>query len=428
VIFHKTLVNIRKKYGPCRAKLAQALGCTEDYIAALEENKEQATFDFVIKIKDAFNLHTAPIFESERNTLMDNLYNWKRAIDHADLDVAAKLKPELEESARLSFSPSTEIFYDLFAADYYYHVGDDAAYNETMAALSNRMDEFGLRHRYQYQRLLGAKAFVEKRYQDAIKAYKAAERLDPSGSWHDVRFYFGLGMSLSDRGYATRAIDYLERAKHITKYDKTYNGKSNRRFDVYIDGYLSSDLSKVGRSEEALRILETRLAIEKKKNSRVGIGYTYFCYGNMHQRTKKHESAIESYDNALKCLNTDESGHVESIYQKAVSLNAINRMAEAIDCVDKGLSTTKDEHWIMFFDALKHYILMNDDINSVDYLEKTLIPKLQESGQSEAVGYYYQKLSYFYNEQKNDEIAFKYSNLALETYNKLHKECIERDM
>ena len=428
MIFHKTLVNIRKKHGLCRAKLAQALGCTEDYIAALEDNKDQATFNFVIKIKETFDLHTAPIFESERNTLMEDLLNWKRAIDYADLDTATKLKPELEASVRLSFSPSTEIFYELYAADYYYIKGDTTAYDEAMAALSTRVDEFGKRHHYQYYRLLGAKAFVEKRYQDAIKAYKMAEKLDKDGSWHDVRFYAGLGASLSDRGYATRAIDYMERAKHIARYDKAYRGRSNRRFDVYIDGYLASDLSKVGRSEEALRILEKRLAQEKKINSRVGIGYTYFSFGRAYKKINNNEKVIEYCDKAFECLNTSDQSYIDCLYYKASALTATGSIAGAVECAEEGLKIATDESRKAIFDAIKHTALISGSRQSAIYLKEVVIPKLHEYGQYEIAVYCYQQLSGFYHDEGYTDKALEYKSLALETHKKFHKTLVEGDM
>ena len=428
MVFHKTLINIRKKHGYTYEEFAAVLGCTTEHIIALESNRETASFSFVTNLKNKLNLHSAPITQDERNSLMDGLQNWKRAIDYADMSKAKEQKPELEKGARASYSPSVTNFYDLHAADYYRAVGDMKAYEETMAALSKRTDQFSARHQYYYHCLLGAKAFVEKRYQDAIKAYKKAEELDKYKELRDVRFYYGMGISLSDRGYATRAIAYLEKADYLSKWSKAYGGRPNRRFSVYIDGYMASDLAKLGKIDEALEILDRRLVSETKRDSKEGIGYTYFSFGRVYYRTENYDKAIENFDSALKNLDKGTEAYMSCLSYKTASLIASSELAGAKKCAEKGLRVTTDEYWKTLFDALKHSASLQDDPKSYIYLKETLIPKLQEYGKNEAVVHYYQQLSKFYFEFGSSEVAFKYSNLALEIHKKLHKELVEGDV
>jgi len=428
MIFHKTLKNIRKKHGFTQEEFAKKLGCTVEQIVAIESNVKPATYIFVTLLRDKLKLHNAPITESERSTLMNGLYNWKLAIDYADISTAKMLQPELEKSVRASYSPSAENFYDLYAADYYRAIGDMKAYEETMATLSQRTDEFSARHLYYYQRLVGARAFVEKRYQEAIKAYKKAEALDKNNEWHDVRFYFGMGMSLSDRGYATRAIAYLEKAKHQAMWNKVYNGRRNSRFDVYIDGYLASDLAKIGKIDDALKILDKRLEIEMGKNSEQGMGYTYFSFGRVYYRVKNYDKAIINYDKALLCLDVDSDAYIASLFQKAMSLDASNKKVEASKIAKKGLSITTDELWKTLFDALAHSTSLYDDPKSSIYLKETLIPKLLDHGQYEVAMYYYKQLSDFYYEEGNSDVALKYSNHAVDINELIRKDLIEGDM
>jgi len=300
------------------------------------------------------------------------------------------------------------------------------AYEETMTALSRRIAEFSARHRYHYHCLLAAKAFVERDYQEAIKFYKVAEDLDKGKKWTEVRFYFGMGMSLSDRGYATRAIGYLRQAKYLATWSRRYNGKPNSRFDVYIDGYLAYNLSKIGKSNEALELLEKRLSIEKKKKSNNGIGYTYFSFGKVYKRIENYNKAISNYDKALKYLVEDKIRYVACVYQKSASLIANGDVHEAIECAQKGLSITSDKLWETFLSALVHSALMHNDYNSVTSLKENIIPKLQEYGQYEAAVYYYEQLSNFYYEYGEVDVAFRYGKFTLETQKQLHVELVER--
>ncbi|MCL2404043.1 MAG: helix-turn-helix transcriptional regulator [Defluviitaleaceae bacterium] len=428
MIYCKTLTRIRQSLGLSLAEFAKDLDCTEAYVYNLEANKEQASFEFVVKLKNKYNLHSSPILDREREDTMTRLYDWKVTINYGDIAKASELKPGLEKSAMSSFSPSTINMYDLLAADYYYLINDMKSYEETMTALSQRTNEFSARHWYHYNCLLGAKAFVGKHYQDAIKSYKSAEKLDKNDTWADVRFYFGLGMSLSDRGYATRAVEYLKKAKHMAMWGKAYNGKPNRRFDVYIDGYLANDLSKIGRGDEALKVLERRYVIETKNKSREGLGYTYFSLGRVYRRISDYDKAIDYFDKALEYLHVGESGHIASIYLKASSLINNDESDEAVVYAEKGMSITRSEYWKTKFDAIKHSILMHNDLNSAKYLSEIVIPKLKEYGQHEAIVYYYEQLSNFYNELGNIDIAIKCSNHALEIQKQMYNELLEGDM
>ncbi|MCL2404666.1 MAG: helix-turn-helix domain-containing protein [Defluviitaleaceae bacterium] len=107
MIYYKTLANLRKSFGLSHAELANALGCTEEHIHKLETNRETASFALVSKIKEIYNLQDAPIFESEREAHMEQLYNWKVVINYGDIDKAHELKPVLEKATMSSFSPST---------------------------------------------------------------------------------------------------------------------------------------------------------------------------------------------------------------------------------------------------------------------------------------------------------------------------------
>ncbi|MCL2404202.1 MAG: tetratricopeptide repeat protein [Defluviitaleaceae bacterium] len=428
MIYHKVLVNIRQQHGYSQEDFANLLQCDVAHIIALESGKEKADTPFVATIRVKLDLKNAPITELARATLMEDIYKWKVAIDYGDISKASELMPALKSGAKLSYSVSTQVLYDIFETDYYRLIGDMKSYNEMMKRLSQQVEKFNARQLHHYNCLVGAKAFVEKRYQEAIKAYVAAGRLDKSGDWSGVRFYAGLGASLSDRGYATRAVWYLEKARHLARWAAIYENRPNSRFDEYIDGYLASDLSKIGRCDEAITILERRLVIEMKKKSKEGIGYTYFSFGRVYQMAENFDKAIKNYDMALEYLNENNEAYISALYHKASTYTINNRNSEAVPCIEKGLEVAKDEYWRIRFDALMHSATLDVDPSSAEYLKNTAIPKLLSYGQGEAVVYYNKQLSEYYYEYGTLEAALKYSNSALEAQKQLHKELIERDM
>jgi len=426
LIFHKTLVNIRKKHGLSQEELANIQGCKVEDIIAIESNKVQATYMFVTVLRNKLKLHDAPITENERTALMEELNNWKLAIDYDDMSKAAKLKPGLEKGARSSYSPSTEIFYDLYAASYYRATDDIKAHDETMAALEQRIEEFGPRHHFYYYRLLGARNFVAHRYKEALKAYRAAEKLDKDTRWGDVGLYYIIGVILSDMGYVTLAIEYLRKAMHLAKWHKVYYGKPNRRYDTQIDGFLAYNLSKMGKEDEAIVILDKRLSIEKERNSvDATIGYTYLSLGSVYLLNKKSSQAIVNFDTAFNYLDESSDVYKTNLYRKALALIESGAISDAVNCIDEGISiSTDDELWSVLFKVLKCSVSLSDP-KSLLYMIDIAIPKLQEYEQYEDVVGYYKLISDFYGKNKNHELSQKYSNFALETYEKLYKERIE---
>jgi len=429
MIFHKTLYNIRKKHGYTIEEFAELLGYPAEYIVALECNKEPVTFAFAVKLIEKLNLHDAPITQDARDKLMEKLHTWKLQIDHGLLDEATELKPEVQKGAMSSYSPSTETFYYLHSADYYRLANDMKVYEEIMTLLSQRADAFiNAKHKYYYNRLVGARAFVEKRINEAIKAYEAAIALDKNKELHDVRIYLGLAMSLSDSGFASKALEYYKEAKQLAEKSIVYGNKPNSRYDVYIDGYMASDLSKLGRSSEALGMLKNRLGIEKKKGSKVGIGYTHFSFGRVYGKIGDYDKAIKNFDMALGYLDKGSDVYIACVYKKASLLVDNNQIAEAVKVAEIGMSITTDERWTTMLDALKHSVSLEDNPDSATYLKETIIPKLLEFRENETVAYCYKKLSEFYYEHSSPEVAHKYCYLALEMQIKIRKELTERDI
>jgi len=427
MIFYKTLINIRKKHGFTQEEFAKTLGCTEEYIVAIESNKEQASFTFVVNLKDKLNLHSAPITESEREALMDSLQTFRILIDYGEMQKAAEQLPNLAKNVRVSYSPSANNFFDLFAAAYYWVANDKKAYEETMAALSKRTDEFSGKHQHYYHRLIAVRELKDYHYNEALKAYVTAEKLDRDAQLASVGFYYLYGRCLSDMGYVAKAIKYLMKAKHLAKWRKVYNGKPNRIHDASIDGFLANNLGIIGKSDDALEILDKRLAIEKKKKNKHGMGITYYYLGKMHLRAKNYSEALNNFDMAFHYCGESSHVYVNILYRKAQTFIKSGKITEGINCADEGLDISTRTIWTVLFDALKHSALLSDP-KLMLYMERTAIPNLLEFGQHEEVLEYYELLRDFHSGKKQFELALKYSKFAYELQKQLYKELVEGEL
>jgi len=424
LIFHKTLRNIRKRHGLTQEEFAKKLECTPEHIIALESNNEPVAFEFAVKLMDAFDLHGSPITELARAALMDSLQKWKILIDYGEMDKAAALKQELEKGARESYSPSAEIFYDLFSASYYWAINDMDSVREAMAALEQRTEGFSARHWYYYYRLVAALEYRAYRHKEALIAYKAAEKLDKENKMGNVGFYFGYGTCLVNMGFMERAVEYLDKAQHMSNWSKIYDGKPNRRYAASIDGMLAIALSKLGRCDEALAILDKRLPVELKRNSREHIGFTYYSYGVVYSRKRDYDKAIDNFDKALDYLSVSGKSYKSSLQYKAIALIESDNITEGLQCIDKGLSMPIDDITRALLEALKCSVTMNDP-KSLEYMEDTVMPELLRCGQYLDAVKFFKILSTHYSDAKKFERALEYSNVALEVYEQLYEERIE---
>ena len=428
MIFHKTLTNIRRKHGYTHEELAAVLGCDASLIVALEGNKQKADATFVQNLRDKLSLHSAPITEAERTALMERLTTWLQAISYGDMDKAVAQKPQLERSARESYSPSTINYYDLFAANYYWMAGDMDAHNETMAALELRKSEFGARHQFYYQRILGARAFRNHKYSEALKAHIAAEKLDKNSEWHNVSLYYSIGRCLSDMGYAARAIEYMKKAQQLAKYDKSYDNRPNSKYDVEIDGHLAYNLSKIGKIDEAHAILDKRLKIEMKKGEgSEGHGATHFYIGVVHLRAKEYCDALKYFEIALQYISVDGYFFDVASYYKAETLFCIGKIDEGLRGLEKALVLLLGGASRTRLEALMYSVLMSDD-ESLKHLANVIVPKLIEYELYDEAARYYKLLSKVCNERGDYLVALKYSNAALDVYQQLYEERVEGGM
>jgi len=423
LIFYKTLANIRKKHGLSQEEFAKSLGCTVEHIKLLESNKEQASFVFTTQLKDKFNLHDAPITESERAALMDGLYKWKLSIDYGDVSSAAEVMTELAKNTNASFSPSAQIFYTLYAASYYWEVNDMKAFEETMTAIGSRRDEFSARHQYFYHRLVGASKYKARCYNESLKAYEMARKLDKNSEWGDVGFFYSYGRCLSDMGYTVRAIRFLQMAQHLAKYSKIYHDKPNSRYDAYIDGYMAYNLSKLDETGDAFDILDRRLSLEKKKTgANEEIGFIYLSLGRVYFRKENYSKAQSNFEKAEEYLNKKGEAYKTNLYYKAFTLIASGKVPEGLDCVKIGVKISTCEQWKNLFNALKHSASLSAP-KSLSYMKKTAISMLQESGQYEDAMDYYKVIGEFYDKGTDCAMAVFYYKLL-----QFYKEIIEKEI
>ena len=432
MIFYKTLKNIRTSFGLTPEQLAEMMECETSYILTLESpsnKKIEASPEFVEKLREKLGLQGAPITENDRDGLMDRLEILKNMIDYGAIDRAKRWIPRLTDDVRRSYNVSVNLMLDLIMANYHRVLGDMKTWEEMMETLSRQQDEFNARHSYLYLRMVGIRAYMNSRFMEAVRALAKAERLDIGLKYNEVGFYYIYGVCLSDAGYVTSAIDMLRKAKRMGTWAKQFNNEPNKKYDVYIDSYLALNLSIVGRSDEAYKVMSRRLGIEYKAGSKEKIGYAYHGMGSVYLQIERYDDALKNFGQALEYLDKESEAYKSVLHRKANALAATGRINECVSCAEEGMSICQDgdELWRLMFGAKKHSVML-DNPESLDALENTYIPKLIEYEHNEVVVEYYEVLSGFYKRSGDNERALYYSDLALATYRRLYKEKVEGAM
>ena len=430
MIYSSVLKAIREGHGLSQEAFANKLGCTADYICALEDsskNREHATPEFVHNLRTILDLHDAPLTKEEKDQFTEELHRWKDLIDYGEITKATELKPELARRAKSSFRPGLQILYDLYEARYYRAVDDKEAYEKIMESLSERKLDFNDRCNYLYHRLVAMSALGAHRLKEAHIAFNSCEKIDKDSKWADVGFYYAYGLCLSYMGYALRAIEYFKKALHRARWSTNYDGKANRRYNVYIESWLAQNYGKTGNTTEALFILNGCLRNEKKKNKTSGLGFICHSFGRVYHEMERFSEALENYDEAFKYHNEGSVAYLSNLNHKTIALIASDRICEAMQCVDKGLNMSTDELWKALFEALKHSVLLSNP-ESLDYMINTAIPKLLELELNEEAMAHHVKLSKFYESIGNHKQRAEHSDSALEIQKQLYKERVERGL
>ena len=430
MIYYKVLIAIREGHGLSQKAFADMLGCSVDYIRALEgpsKNRDQVTPEFLNILREKLDLHDAPLTVEEKDQFMEELHRWKDLIDYGEIRKATALKPELAKRAKSSFRQGLLALHSIYEAAYYFAVGKPKAFKDTMSYLETLKQGFSERCNVLYYQQQGAFALWENRLFDAQVAFIKAEEMDKKSKYSSMIFNYNYGLCLSYMGYATRAIEYLKKAQYKAKWDKNHEGRANRRYAVHIEGELAQNFSKLGNTDEALLILNNRLNYEMSRSKPRYLGFVYHDFGRVYHRMGKIREALENYYEAFKYHEEGSVPYLNNTYHKTKALIANGRICEAMDYVNKGLNMSNDEIWKVLFDALKHSLSLSNP-ESREHIIMTAIPNLIRHNQDEEVMDHYKKLSEFYEKNGDSDKALQYNRLALDIYEKLYKKCVERGL
>ena len=412
--FIKKLRTIRKARDMTQLQLAVEMG----YNASTVDNYENERNRISAKVYKAFKVATGtvdvPITDEEMLIFKNEQLNaWNHMVNFGDIEKAKELQLALAYRVKWSYDVEMQLLYDIYNINYYSRIDKKEESDKMVASLKEREAEFTEEHWYWYYRYLGSLEHWNWKYKAAMALYMKAEEIGNRIGLNDNAIYYNIGNCLTHMGYSYLAMLYLEKIQL-----KELN-VINMGLWFTIQSLLAINYSKLGRTDEALELLESSLEYCLKEKSSDRLSSVYFSLGWVHKNSGNFEKALENYDLASSCYIDKGEMYLSCLCHKVLLLRANNKNDEATKYINEGLYiATKGSLWYEWLQAIR-YSLMLDEKGAIGYLEFTSIPKLREYGMHEIVMSCYEWIDKYYLDIGKYKYAHKYAQKAAMIYKKL---------
>jgi len=417
--------SIRRKKGLSQTELAQAVNFSQSYINRVEQGNRTISEEFLNAFRQVVDLPNVPLTDNEVELFKARLRSWKDIINYGDYDKARELKPGLAQSAKWSQEPELQIYFDLYDASFYHATRDMDKRNEIIASLSTNPHTFNGEQQYLRLRLVGIRELSVWKYRTALTSFLEAEKLGESLGLNDEGLYYNIAYCFTDMGYAYLANEFFEKSLQML------HSKANYSYDNQIRSFIAWNISQLGKTDEALAILEGCIREEKSKATSISnIGAFYKSIARIHHRIGNFAEAIENVDEAASHFEPTSKSYGYNLYYKAIILIENNKMNEGMDCLNESLGFFDDaslEH--LKLSMLRHSTSLNKP-SSLKFIESTAIPKLLDHGAYQELIMHCDKIRVHYEAKNMYKKAYEYSHLSQKLTTIIHKGVItyEKDL
>ena len=409
---------IRNTLGLSRDKVAELSGLSHTTI----NNYETGAYPIdksLPRIKKAMGIEDIPLTDDEIVAYKKNMYSANISINYSDIKAVNETICKLARCAKLSFDGDLQNLCDLFQAIYTFKIGEKEEHDKLMESLLNRKHTFTNEHFYWYYRCLGFVEHLAYNYKDAYSMYRKA---DEHGRNLGLDFQLNFKTLHYNMCYCSTEMDYpILPIKHLDKVRSKDFSLLRLDSEIAAKRFLAISYSKLGRTDEALEILEDCLgyALREKKYDRLQIGWTYLQIGRVYQDAGDFDKALENFDKAVKYYDHDSEAYLAYLCYRATLLRSHNCDNKVKECLDKGLLiATKGTLWYEWLMAIKHSTTL-DDKASIKTLEGTYIPSLLRYGKHMLVKNLYEWLSNHYQQSNMYKSALEYTTRAKKIYEQL---------
>jgi len=276
--------------------------------------------------------------------------------------------------------------------------------------------------RYWYFRMVASGELAAANFESVLLHLLEAEK---AGDAHDlnksaISIYLNIGHCLTDMGYASKAIEYLQKLIELAIQMNQYNWVTQAQ------SLLALNYINLGNPQEALRHLHECLSDERKETMtdtrlmtiyrRIALAYT---------KTGDNDLAIEYINKANKCSGAnDYNKHNDAyhFYCESIIQFAVGNKEAGMKCLDDAIKEAEPGTlYDIMYNAYKHYFTLTEK-KSLTYIKEVALPRFKQHGAYLHLLECYEKLvGYYQNILEENDKAQDYQRLADKLSGKLRK-------
>ncbi|MCL2839360.1 MAG: helix-turn-helix transcriptional regulator [Defluviitaleaceae bacterium] len=410
---------IREALRLSRLALATEMDYSETTIYSYENGIHRVTDKLLHRFKGVTGTQYIPLTDDEVTAFKKKLYVHLTSINLSDNEKISKFLQESVRCSQWCFDTDLCNLCDLFRVKYHSANGNKEECKKILSELSKRESEFSDEHFYWYYHCLGILEHSLWRYKSALSLYIKAEacgnRLSLDLSCNNRNLFYNIAYCLGLMDYSYLSIEYLEKLK------KEEVELISVSAGVFTKRLLAVNLSKLGRTERALKILNNCLdyVMKEIKDNELAVYTVYLDIGKVYQNAGNFDKALWNFDKASQYCDTNSEAFQTYMCYKATLLRTYNKNDMVTDCLDKSLPLlTKGTIWYEWLMAIKHSMELDNDA-SLKYMEYTAIPNLMGYGRHLVVVECFKWLSSYCEKNIKYKLALEYSRKATKIYEQL---------
>ena len=413
MLLREHLKLIREMKNLSQSELARRMNYDKSHVSHMESGTRAISLGALEEFRRALEIQDVPLTIVEKKQFLQELQDWIDLYAAREYEKGSAFvhQKDFAQRAKWSLDPYLITQYELACLWHYITLEDDESFKEMMSILREKEYSFDDEQRFRYYHMIGLNELYRYQFKHALVALLKAETMSRQlaltvNCYFEI-LYYQIAYCLTEMDYAYLAIEYLAKA------EKAASDKANTAFAVYIRTHLAVNYSKIGKTDEALLLLESCLREESNKKNATGtIGWLYSKIGRVHHRKGDYVKANDFYDMASQHI-TDKRDYLQNLFFKAEALFAQEKIDECVFLIEKGLEES-DEDTIAntLLVALNHSLSLEEP-ESLEQMETKTIPKLIEYGQHLTAIEYIEKLSSYFGENRKHKQAAYYNQLAL---------------
>lgn len=350
--------------------------------------------------REYLGIETLPMLDNEIVGYKERIYVWADLIKNERLDEARKLRHELVNVNQIPYDTDLIMLYKmvdvrLFLKERSFdEARDNLEWARPLLADASGENQY---HFYYSESLLH---MYEKNLKEALQSCLSADKIKMEGFEKEASLYYNLAICYSDCGKYVLAIGLLERIYNEFSYDRTSVPR------MILDSNLGLNYMRLGHIEQAREFFDKAYKRAEGMGHKTFMGFITHNQGCACWRLKEFKRAIGYFDKADESFEEGNRYYFENQYFKILCLINLSD-SEGEKMLNQAISLAEakdDKHYLMLFNSISHLITIEEkdsEKDSIEYIEKVVIPYLLDKYEYFRVFTYFDALAKVYTKKRS---------------------------